>query len=104
NGWEQAARPKAVNGGGALSPTKQMVDAFPMKDGKMPGVSTKYPYDPQKFYKNRDPRFYKTFAYNGSIWPFANNNNYRLWTYRWLAAEADAVPSRTTETLGANSS
>ena len=53
-----------------------------MKDGKMPGAST-YTYDANKFYKNRDPRFYKTFAYNGAIWPYQANNNYKLWTYYW---------------------
>jgi starch-binding outer membrane protein, SusD/RagB family len=103
NGWEHAARPKEIIGGGSLSPTKQMLDAFPMKDGKMPGQST-YEYNQNKFYKNRDPRFYKTFAYNGSLWPYKENPNYRLWTYRWFANGNEATPSRTTESIGANSS
>ena len=103
NGWEQAARPRSVNGAGSISPTKQMVDAFPMKDGKMAGESF-YTYDTNKFYKNRDPRFYKTFAYNGSVFPFQNNSNARVWTYRWWANTTEATPSRTTETSGANAS
>jgi starch-binding outer membrane protein, SusD/RagB family len=103
NGWEHAARPKEIIGGGSLSPTKQMLDAFPMKDGKMPGESN-YEYNLNKFYKNRDPRFYKTFAYNGALWPYKENPNYRLWTYRWFANANDATPSRTTESLGANGS
>jgi len=103
NGWEQACRPKAINGGGSLSPTKQMVDAFPMKDGKMAGAST-YTYEANKFYKNRDPRFYKTFAYNGAIWPYQANSNYKLWTYYWWKNTSETTPSNKTETLGANNS
>ncbi len=104
NGWEQAARSKDLNGNGSLSPTKQIVDAFPMKDGKMPGASTTYAYDAKKFYKNRDPRFYKTFVYNGAIWPYAGNTTYKQWTYKWFRTAAETIPSLTTETKGANSS
>jgi SusD family. len=103
NDWENSARPKEIFGGGGLNPTKQMVDAFPMKDGKQPGQSD-YVYDPKKFYKNRDPRFYKTFAYNGALWPYQQNANYRVWTYKWFAKADDAIPSVTTEQRGANSS
>ncbi|TXK50268.1 RagB/SusD family nutrient uptake outer membrane protein [Pontibacter qinzhouensis] len=102
NGHEQAARPREILGGGSISPTKQMVDAFPMKDGKMMGDPTSaYTYDEKKFYKNRDPRFYKTFAYNGSLWPYSGNPNYRTWTYSWFSTAARAntlEPDRYTET------
>jgi starch-binding outer membrane protein, SusD/RagB family len=104
NGWEHAVRPKDIGGGGSVSPTKQMVDAFPMKDGKMPGQSVDYSYDPNKFYKNRDPRFYKTFAYNGALWPYSQNGNYRIWTYSWYTSATAATPAQYTETLGPNSS
>ena len=63
------------------------MDAFPMADGT--------PYNPNgnlnEFYRNRDPRFYNTFAYNGSIWPYAQDPNYKHWEYYWypLAAEPD---------------
>ncbi len=103
SGWEQAIRPKEANGGGSVSPTKQMVDAFPMKDGKMPGNST-YAYSQNKFYKDRDPRFYKTFAYNGSIWPFSNNNNFKVWTYVWKRTATASSFNGSTETKGANAS
>ncbi|KLT64418.1 MULTISPECIES: RagB/SusD family nutrient uptake outer membrane protein [Pedobacter] len=105
NGWEQAARSKELNGGGSLSPTKQIVDAFPMKDGKMPGSST-YTYDAKKFYKNRDPRFYKTFVYNGAVWPYNGSTgaNFKQWTYKWYNNATATIPSLTTETKGANSS
>jgi starch-binding outer membrane protein, SusD/RagB family len=103
NGWEAACRPRAINGAGSISPTKQMLDAFPMADGKMPGQSS-YTYDVTKFYKNRDPRFYKTFVYNGALWPYKENTNYRHWSYRWFRRATDATPTSTTEVLGANSS
>ncbi len=83
NGWERACRPREINGGGQMSPTKQMLDAFPMADGKTPGESSVYEYDPAKFYKDRDPRFYKTFVFNGAKWPYRQNSDYRLWNYRW---------------------
>ncbi|HEX6430764.1 MAG TPA: RagB/SusD family nutrient uptake outer membrane protein, partial [Niastella sp.] len=101
NGWENAARPKEINGGGSLTPTRQMLDAFPMKDGTPAGA--KITTDSLYFYKNRDPRFYKTFAINGQQWPYSGNGNWRLWNYKWFANASEALPSRTTETKGANS-
>jgi hypothetical protein len=104
NGWERACRPRTVGGNGQITPTKQMLDAFPMSDGKMPGASDVYPYDPAKFYKNRDPRFYKTFVYNGASWPYKEDPNYRHWSYRWYKKSGDATPAATTEVSGANAS
>ena len=104
NGWEQASRPKTLGGNGQLAPTKQMLDAFPMADGKKPGESSVYAYDVRKFYKNRDPRFYKTFVYNGALWPYREDGNYRHWNYRWYKNSGDALPAATTEAGGANTS
>ncbi|QPH40236.1 RagB/SusD family nutrient uptake outer membrane protein [Pedobacter endophyticus] len=67
--------------GGSNLPTWDMAMAFPMKDGKDVGTSTKYPYSINTFYKNRDPRFDQTIAYNGANWPLLGNTSYRLWTY-----------------------
>jgi len=106
NGWENSARSKEVFGSGSISPTKQMVEAFPMKDGKMPGQST-YAYDPKKFYKNRDPRFNATFVYNGAPWPYQGDQNFIQWTYKWYGenvADLTGNPNTNTETKGANSS
>lgn len=107
NGWENAIRPRDISGNGSISPTKEMVDAFPMKDGKMPGEST-YAYDANKFYKNRDPRFYKTFIYNGATWPYASANGsvpgYRQWTYTWKKTASATSYNASTETKGANAS
>ncbi|MBD1433208.1 RagB/SusD family nutrient uptake outer membrane protein [Sphingobacterium sp. DN00404] len=103
SGWEQAIRPREISGGGSVTPTKQIVEAFPMKDGKrIDDASSAYVYDANKFYKNRDPRFYKSFAYNGAIWPFAGEEGYRVWTYSWKENANGAYKS--TETRGANGS
>ncbi|UKM64311.1 RagB/SusD family nutrient uptake outer membrane protein [Flavobacteriaceae bacterium GSB9] len=84
NGTENRSRSRDQDGEGSISPTKNIVDAFPMADGT--------PYNPDgnlnEFYRNRDPRFYYTFAYNGSIWPFKENPNYKHWSYYWYPLEA----------------
>lgn len=104
NGWEQSTRSKEINGAGSVSPTKQMVDAFPMKDGKMPGDATSvYTYNENKFYKNRDPRFYKTFVYNGAPWPYAGNTTFKQWTYVWKKTGSSTF-NGITETKGGNAS
>lgn len=54
---------------GYTSPSQNLVDAFPMLDGKEIGDPTsKYAYDPQNPYENRDPRLTYTIFYNGSKW------------------------------------
>ena len=81
--WDNGTRPKYLGtAGGSNQPTRQIADAFPMKDGKdINDPSGKYQYDTLRFYKNRDPRFDATIAYNGCTWPINGDNNYRLWTY-----------------------
>lgn len=74
NGWENAIRPNNCNGGGGLKPTSEMVDLFPMADGKKPGESS-IVYDRKKFWLNRDPRFYRTFAFPGVEWQFSEGGN-----------------------------
>lgn len=87
SGWEAANRPKyASTSGGSNLPSWDLVKAYPMKDGKKPGESTKYTYSDQLFYKDRDPRFEKTIAYNGCTWPMTNVPNNRLWTYQVLTS------------------
>lgn len=106
NGWEKACRSKTLAGSGSIAPTKQIMDAFPMKDGKAPGVSTTYPYTLQTFYKNRDPRFYKTFVYSGAQWAYAEDANFKQFTYYWYKkapSPVTAYPDGFTETLGTSS-
>ena len=108
NSFEQALRPKNANGGGGLTPTAEMVDLFPMSDGKKPSEST-IEYDKTKFWLNRDPRFYRTFAFPGEQWQFDNGSvnlagdalkdvvperyktgkDYELWSYTWYDKAED---------------
>ncbi|MFV8326642.1 RagB/SusD family nutrient uptake outer membrane protein [Flavobacterium sp. ZS1P14] len=106
NGWEKACRSKEIGGAGSISPTKQIVDAFPMADGNsITSASVTYPYNAALFYKNRDPRFYKTYAYNGATWGYSEKTTFKQWTYGWTkTGAASATPNTFTETLGGNSS
>lgn len=103
NGWEKATRSKTLGGSGAVGATKQIMDAFPMKDGLAAGSSTKYPYTLQTFYKNRDPRFNKTFIYSGAVWAHSEDANFKQFTYYWYKkapSPATALPDGFTETAG----
>lgn len=54
---------------GYTSPSQNLVDAFPMLDGKsIDDPTSAYRYDPQNPYANRDPRLTYTVFYNGSRW------------------------------------
>lgn len=79
--WENTIRPKSHNGGGGISAPKGMIDMFPLADGRRP--TTANGYNDKYFFENRDPRFYRTFAFSGSKWPFASNPNKTTWLYRW---------------------
>ncbi len=82
NTYDPQTRPKYLStSGGSNQPSWDLVRAYPMLDGKKSGTSTKYTYNDQLFYKNRDPRFNMTIAYNGCTWPLLNVSGYRLWTY-----------------------
>jgi starch-binding outer membrane protein, SusD/RagB family len=94
--------PKSLGGSGGNNPTWTEVAAFPMLDGKAPGTSAKYTYDPVHFFDNRDPRFNQTIAYNGCLWPLQNNATYRLWTYYYYSNTA-ATATKTTEAVAASS-
>lgn len=50
---------------GRTSPSQNLVDAFPMINGK---PITDASYDPNNPYTNRDPRLNKTILHNGSQW------------------------------------
>ncbi|MDP4186456.1 MAG: RagB/SusD family nutrient uptake outer membrane protein [Bacteroidota bacterium] len=102
NGWENAIRTTLSGGGASIKTTAQMIDKFPMADGTRPvkGVN----YDTLNFFVNRDPRFYRTFAFNGSFWPYKDSiSNATVWSYYWQKnatspttlyyAEAGSMPS-----------
>jgi hypothetical protein len=79
--WAAATRPLDESQGatGANRPTWDMVKAFPMHDGRP--IATNPAYDSVYFWKNRDPRFYATIAYNGAVWPLSGKTGRRQWTY-----------------------
>ncbi len=87
NGWERSMRLVSQGGAGGTEIPKEMIDLFPMADGSRPTVSNGY--DEFLFFKGRDPRFYRTFAFSGSYWPYTNSNTSTtaqptIWAYRWV--------------------
>ena len=103
NRREESLRPSNASGKtstSGMAATAMMVDLFPMADGKKPGQSENYQYDALTFFKDRDPRFYRTFAFPGVYWRFEGNPlawdwgsgtkpvlydgaDYVLWNYTW---------------------
>ena len=105
NTWENSIRPYNAGGSGGKNSTSQMIDLFPMADGMKPSTTASvssllspstYAYDNQRFFVNRDPRFYRTFAFPGERWAFSGDptslgaisypyigSNYVLWSYNW---------------------
>lgn len=84
NNWEKSIRLPSQGGTGGVSAPKEMIDLFPMKDGSRPTVANGY--NDFTFFLNRDPRFYRTFAFSGEKWAYKENANAVLWSYRWLDA------------------
>jgi hypothetical protein len=81
NGWENSVRPKDYNGGGGVSAPKAMIDLFPLANGARPTIANGYV--DTFFFENRDPRFYRTFAFSGSKWGTKSNANKSTFFYRW---------------------
>ncbi len=88
NGWEKGLRPVSQGGGGAMEAPKEMIDLFPMADGSRPTSTNGY--NDFIFFKNRDPRFYRTFAFSGAKWAYKENTSSVVWAYRWLDAASTA--------------
>ncbi len=104
NCTEQKLRPSNCGGSGGITPSAEMVDAFPMADGKRPTETGEYTYDKKLFFLNRDPRFYRTFAFPGTEWkfsgsimgdlvekcPYSTGNEYQLQNYAWYPSSDEA--------------
>lgn len=115
NTWECQIRPSNTGRNSGKNASKMIIDEFPMSDGKIPAemhsayskleVSSKS-YDDEVPFVNRDPRFYRTFAFPGFRWAYdgdatkINSDNpsynggkdYVLWNYVWYTekkAEGD---------------
>lgn len=83
NSWEKGIRLLSLGGtGGGVAAPKEMIDLFPMKDGKRPTVANNY--NDFTFFVDRDPRFYRTFAFSGAKWGSKETPNSVVWAYRWL--------------------
>ena len=107
NEWEQSIRPSNAFGSGGKTPTATIIDLFPMADGKRPNKSD-IDYDRNAFMLNRDPRFYRTFAFTGARWAFVGDptslnatqypykgESYALWNYAWYSSQNDLDKSNT---------
>ncbi len=81
NGWERSIRVTKQTGSGGISAPKEMVDLFPLADGTRPTIANGY--DSARFFLNRDPRFYRTFAFSGMKWPTKEAGSDVIWLYRW---------------------
>jgi len=101
--YDAGCRPKYLSiSGGSNTPAWELAAAFPMKDGK-DTLHSGYAYSLQTFYKNRDPRFYETVAYNGCNWGLNGNSTYRLWTYFYPNTKSSPTKTASTETSASSS-
>ncbi len=94
NKWEGKIRPGVIaksNASGICAPD-QILKAFPMKSGKP--ATAENGYDDEKFYRDRDPRFYRTFAFSGCEWPGMNK---QIWLYAYKYAEDESNRYRYTD-------
>ena len=64
NDQERSNFPPTLYGSGQVNPSQNLVDAFPMNNGR-PIADPKSGYDPQNPYANRDPRLANNIIYNG---------------------------------------
>ncbi|MGM8360943.1 RagB/SusD family nutrient uptake outer membrane protein [Flavobacterium sp. ARAG 55.4] len=88
NSWERSIRlaSQGGQGSGGVDVPKRMIDLFPTSTGARPVAGTNY--DPFLFFKDRDPRFYRTFGFSGCYWPYNNTittstTQPTVWAYRW---------------------
>lgn len=80
--WENSVRylDGGIDGGQGSNPTWNLVTSFPMQNG-LEINAAESGYDSTYYWKNRDPRFYATIAYNGCYWPLAGMTGDRAWEY-----------------------
>ena len=89
---EGAFYPYGFKGTANISPSQNLVDAFPMKNG-YPITHPLSGYDPKNPYKDRDPRFYANILHNGAQIR-RNTNNEVMYTIESAEGQKDA-PKRT---------
>jgi hypothetical protein len=91
-GWESSCRPPSAGGTGSYNPTLELVRAFPMHNGK-PITDPTSGYDDVYYWRNRDPRFYATVAYNGCEWEMNGRDATIQWTYYINSQENRRTPA-----------
>ena len=136
NAWERAIRP-ANTGGSGKRAGLALIELFPMRDGKISNLNTltalstgsrtyantysklersKYLYDESAPYMNRDPRFYRTFAFPGFRWAYSGDatvrdahnpyynggKDYVLWNYVWYTSTDDQGNPESGNSYGAD--
>lgn len=123
--WERSIRPVNTSGSGKNA-SAMLVDMFPMADGKRPATAntytkldaSEYEYDREHPFMNRDPRFYRTFAFPGFRWAYSGNStltdkqpnspsynngqDYVLWNYVWYTTTEDRDKVNGGEEYGAD--
>lgn len=90
---EDAVRPlsESKNATGGDQPIWALVESYPMKDGLLPGdPNSKYAYDVQNFWENRDPRLSQTIVWNGKVYPLSGKADRRQYTMTNIALSVDA--------------
>ncbi len=87
NGWERALRMPSQEGLNGYAAPVEIIDAFPMADGKRPSDKVKIAKGSKSFFLDRDPRFYRTFAFNGVKWGYNGHPDDVVWGYRWQASK-----------------
>ena len=112
NFWERQIRPFnahcAEGAGSGNQPALDIIDIFPMADGKVPNndyykslpkssiaYNASHNESHSLVFMNRDPRFYRTFGFPGIKWPvkgeitwngnapYPHCSDYELWNYVW---------------------
>jgi len=79
--WSAGTRPLDMSQGASNSnqPTWEMVQAFPMIDGRP--IDGHPEYDELYYWQNRDPRFAATIAYNGCVYELSGLTGRIQYTY-----------------------
>ena len=80
-------------GGQTNNPTWNLVKTFPMKSG-LAIDDPNSGYDAVYYWKNRDPRFAATIAYNGCSWALSGESDRKQWIYQGISDD-NAKPSLT---------
>lgn len=89
---EEPFLPSTRGGQFRCKPTQNIVDCFPMKNGK--GITDPTSgYDPANPYYNRDPRFNYTIIFNGSRFQRANSGLDTVFTYSNKATATNTQPN-----------